>query len=364
MKPPRRRRPRLQQSSGSTTARTALSAVRKITGRFEISADRAAVQLRPEEEDGGTSEHIGEIAQRFKEISSDGAAPQLRTEDEHGVVSERIRKITSRFEEISKDRAALHLGPEIGDIISGRDSWRRLTSHLLDESLVFGRIKEKERTIESVLSFSQGSGTQVLPIVGMGGIGKSTVAQMVYNDDRVQDRFDLHGWVHVSQTFDLLKLTNAVTESLTRKQCEFSELSCVHDVLKEEINAKDVFLVLDDLWNEQKNLWFELLHPLKDAQSVTILVTTRSKVVACLVQSVEHLVLGILPEDHCWLLFQHYAFGNKIFDEGSTLVQVGRKIMQKCGGLPLAVKSIGCLLRLKMDVQTWMENWKVSFGKV
>lgn len=82
------------------------------------------------------------------------------------------------------------------------DSWCRTTSHLLDESLVFGRTKEKESIIESVLSFSQGTGTHVLPIVGMGGIGKTTIAQMVYNDSLVQERYAFMGWVHVSQTFD------------------------------------------------------------------------------------------------------------------------------------------------------------------
>uniref|UniRef100_A0A0A9H5A8 Uncharacterized protein n=1 Tax=Arundo donax TaxID=35708 RepID=A0A0A9H5A8_ARUDO len=305
--------------------------IRKITRRFEISTDRAALQLRPDDEDGGISERIGEI--------------------------------TRRFEEISTDRAALHLGPEDGVRIAGRDHlWEsRATSYLLDESLVFGRTEEKDRIIELVLSCSLGTGTQVLPVVGMGGIGKTTMAQMVYNDGRVQETFDLRGWVHVSQTFDLVRLTTAITESLTKKSCGFNEFSNIHDVLKEEINAKSVFLVLDDVWNGRESCWQDLLSPLKFAQTVTILVTTRYKEVARPVQTVKPFFLGLLPEDHCWLLFRCYAFGDRSIDEESSLVQVGRKIMQKCGGLPLAVKSIGCLLRSKMDMRTWIEISQSEF---
>jgi hypothetical protein len=191
----------------------------------------------------------------------------------------------------------------------------------------------------------------------MGGIGKTTMAQMVYNDSLVQESYDLMGWVHVSQTFDLVRLTIAITESLTRKSCNFNELSCVHDVLKKVVNGKSVFLVLDDLWNE----WQDLLCSLKFARSLTVLVTTRSKEVARLVQTVEPLVLGSLPDDHCWLLFQRCAFGDSMIDEQCSLVQVGRKIMQKCAGLPLAVKAIGCMLRSKMDMQIWMEILESDF---
>lgn len=89
--------------------------------------------------------------------------------------------------------------------------------------------------------------------------------------------------------------------------------------------------------------------------------TTRSKEVARLVQTVHPFILGSLSDDHCWCLFQHYAFGDRSIDEESSLVHVGRKIMQKCAGLPLAVKSVGCLLRCKMDMDTWIEISQSEF---
>lgn len=271
--------------------------------------------------------------------------------------SQRINEITSRFEEICRDRAALQLRSEDGQRIIDRDalSKSRPTSHLLHESLVFGRFDEKECILESVLSHSVAPGIVVLPIVGTGGIGKTTVAQMVYNDGRVRNHFGLTGWLHVSPAFDVHRLTVAITESLTKQFCGFSQLSLVHRVLKKVVDGKRLLLVLDDLWNERQSCWQDLLEPLKSAQSVTILVTTRSKVVAHLVQTVEPFTLGSLPKDDGWLLFQHYAFGKQHVNEQSCSVQIARRIFEKCGGLPLAAKSIGCLLRSKTGDDTWKE---------
>ncbi|CAM0152078.1 unnamed protein product [Urochloa decumbens] len=278
-------------------------------------------------------------------------------------MSERIEDIRRQFEEISRDRAALQLRLEDGERITGSSyHWEpRATSHLLDKSGVFGRTEEKQSIIKSVISCSQSPGINVLPVVGMGGIGKTTVAQMVYNDLGVQESYDHLGWIHVSQTFDLRRLAIGITESLTMKPCVYNQLSTVHDILKQNVLEKIIFLVLDDLWNIQQSCWQDFLRPLKFAQTVTILVTTRSKEVAHQVQTVPHFVLGSLPEGHCWQLFQSYAFGGRSIDKASSLVQVGRKVMQKCCGLPLAVKSIGCLLRSKMDMQIWTEISKSEF---
>jgi len=333
--------------------------IRKITHRFSISTDRAGFQLKPEGDDGGsgTSERIVDITRWSEEISRDQTALQLRPEDEDGDIIKRIGEIICRFEEITGDRAALHLGQEDGERTSwsGRESmWEsRATSHLLDESCVFGRTKEKSHIVKLVISYSKCPGIHVLPIVGMGGIGKTTVAQMVYHE--VQESYELMSWVHVPETFDLRKLAIAITESLTRQPCTYNNFSTIHDVLQQMVLKRSVFLVLDDLWNERQSCWQDFLRPLKVADTVTILVTTRSKEVAQLVQTIPHFELGSLPEDHCWQLFQRYAFGHRNIHEESTLVQVGRKIMQKCSGLPLAIKSIGCLLWSKMDMQTWME---------
>ncbi|XP_006644236.1 putative disease resistance protein RGA3 isoform X2 [Oryza brachyantha] len=272
-------------------------------------------------------------------------------------INETINDIANRFEEIFRDRAALQLRSEDAEKLADRSDRlnSKPTTHLLDESLVFGRIDEKENIVESMLSQSMNPGIVVLPIVGMGGIGKTTVAQMVYNDGRVRKHFDHSGWIHVSPTFDVLRLMTAITESLTKRNCGFTQLSLIHEVLLKELVGKKLFFVLDDVWNECESSWHDLIYPLRYAQTVTILVTTRSKEVAHLVETMKPFNLGAIPNDDSWQLFQYYAFGMQCVNEKSSLAQIGRKILQKCGGLPLAVKSVGCLLRSKRDEYTWME---------
>nr|CAB3491724.1 unnamed protein product [Digitaria exilis] len=96
---------------------------RKITSWSDISTERAAVQLRLQEDDGGsgTSEEIVEITRWFEETSSDQTIPQHSLADEDDDISERIEDIIRQFEEISRDRAALQLRPEDGERITRRE---------------------------------------------------------------------------------------------------------------------------------------------------------------------------------------------------------------------------------------------------
>lgn len=85
------------------------------------------------------------------------------------------------------------------------------------EQSVFGREDEKEKVIESLFSdYHHGEVISVLPIVGKGGLGKTTLAQLVYNDKRVRDYFDMLGWVYVSDDFNVERIVRDIIESFTR----------------------------------------------------------------------------------------------------------------------------------------------------
>ncbi|KAJ4772367.1 Disease resistance protein (CC-NBS-LRR class) family [Rhynchospora pubera] len=108
---------------------------------------------------------------------------------------DRIRGITSRFEEIAKHREALHLPEEDAPLRKKIRYTPTFTSSSVVEQNIFGREEEKENVINALLL--GGDGISVLPIVGKGGIGKTTVAQLVYNDKKMQGCFDLVGWICV-----------------------------------------------------------------------------------------------------------------------------------------------------------------------
>ncbi|XP_078152634.1 putative disease resistance protein RGA1 [Carex rostrata] len=257
---------------------------------------------------------------------------------------DRLDKIRSRFDEIAKDREALQLRESDGARRPNNKLLRPPTGHMVDEASIFGRDAEIEEPFS------------VISIIGKGGLGKTTIAQLVYKDERVTRCFDLCGWVCVSEEFDVGRLTKATIESVPKINYNLSEFS-LQGKLAETVKGKRILLVLDDLWNENQSLWELFLVPFKEAKVVSILVTTRNKKVAKVMQTTTYFSPTNLPEDSCWQLFQHYAFSGTNYT-GQTLFlkrKMGREILRKCDGLPLAVKLIASLLRHETNEEDWRE---------
>nr|XP_019702558.1 putative disease resistance protein RGA3 isoform X2 [Elaeis guineensis]XP_019702559.1 putative disease resistance protein RGA3 isoform X1 [Elaeis guineensis] len=272
-------------------------------------------------------------------------------------MGDRIRAIRERFDEILKHRELLRLREEDGERRVFRPTYPAPTSHMVNGSSIYGRAHDKQEVIDLLLSEGMENGISVIPIVGKGGLGKTTIAQLVYNDSKVKEYFDLTGWVCVSNDFDVTRLTKAIIESLTQTEtpCVLTQLSSLQNALEEKVKKKRVLLVLDDVWNEQQNLWESLRIPFVGAETVQIIVTCRNDSVAQIMQTVCSYYPDYLSEGDSWLLFKHHAFGGQISEEQLGLVDIGKRIVEKCSGLPLAVKTIGSLLRHLRDEDSWME---------
>ncbi|KAJ1692799.1 hypothetical protein LUZ63_009497 [Rhynchospora breviuscula] len=275
-----------------------------------------------------------------------------------------IKQIRSNFAEIEKDRLALRLSDEDGPRRCNSDLQIAPTSHFVLESEIIGREMEKKQLIDLISSESDdGKIISVVTIVGTGGIGKTTLAQLLYNDQRMQQNFDKFGWVCVSEDFNVQRLTREAVESITGKPYHVVNLSTLQAKISKEIGGQRVFLVLDDVWNENRNHWELFQHPFESASLVKILVTTRCERVAQIMQTVPTFTLGYMPEKQSWQLFQHYAFGKLIQKRDSNFIEIGKEIIKKCGMLPLAIKSIASLLRHEQKEESWrgiLENelWK------
>ncbi|KAJ4788882.1 CC-NBS-LRR disease resistance protein [Rhynchospora pubera] len=266
---------------------------------------------------------------------------------------DRIRVIKSRFEEIENDRKALCLREEDAPRRKMMRHTPSPTSPLIEQKSLFGREKEKKKITDLLLI--DGEGFSVLPLVGKGGIGKTTVAQLVYNDARVKNSFDMVGWVCVSNDFSFERIIQDAIESITKTGCNIKSSSVLMDELRKIVRGKKIFPVLDDVWNEEKRLWEPLRMTLMQARKATILVTTRNISVARIIQTMEPLQLEYLSYDNCWLLFSHYAIQGNDPSNQEEFVEIGKKIVKKCNGLPLAVKSIASLLGHEKELQSWVE---------
>uniref|UniRef100_A0A1D1Y4B1 Putative disease resistance RPP13-like protein 1 n=1 Tax=Anthurium amnicola TaxID=1678845 RepID=A0A1D1Y4B1_9ARAE len=192
----------------------------------------------------------------------------------------------------------------------------------------------------------------------MGGLGKTTLAQLAYNDSEVCQQFDLKAWVCVSEDFDLPLLTRAMVESFTGEECRLSQQDALHIELQKKLAGKCFLLVLDDVWEKEclVHIWDRLRAPLLFGSGKSkIIVTTRSEEVSRIVGAVSTHHLPCLEGEHCLQLFAQRAFEGRDQALYPNLMAMAEKISKKCRGVPLVAKILGGQLRWEDDVDNWKD---------
>ncbi|KAH1064630.1 hypothetical protein J1N35_029617 [Gossypium stocksii] len=243
---------------------------------------------------------------------------------------------------------------------------RTPATSLVDESDVYGRDDGKEEIMKLLdpqnLSENQ---IAVIPIVGMGGLGKTTLAQLIYNDPRVDKWFDRKAWVCVSEEFDAFKVTKTILEEI-KCSCDGNQnLNQLQLKLKEQLSGKKFLIILDDVWNKNYFHWKELASPFTSgAKNSKIILTTRDENVAAIMRNVPTYRLDVLSDDDCWKLFAKHAFDGSSPTKHPDLVAIGEAIVKRCGGLPLAAKALGGFLRCKPDADEWKKILHSNFWDI
>ncbi|XP_020990372.1 putative disease resistance protein At3g14460 [Arachis duranensis] len=227
-------------------------------------------------------------------------------------------------------------------------SWR-IPSTSLVEGNILGREKDQKEIIK-ILDDNREYQLSVIPIVGIGGVGKTTLAQWVFNNEDLMKGFQVKEWVCISEDFNIVEVTKNVIGQTARNVDDFNSLQLI---LKEKLSQTKFFIVLDDVWSDDGDVWKKFKTPFQyGAKGSTILITTRVKEVASIVQTCPPYILNELSEDCCWSVFAN----NACFPESNgspRLEEIGRKIVNKCKGLPLAAETLGRMLRMKDDINEW-----------
>ncbi|GKV45222.1 hypothetical protein SLEP1_g52330 [Rubroshorea leprosula] len=238
----------------------------------------------------------------------------------------------------------------------------RVPTSSLPDSHVYGRETDKVAILQKLLNNESSSqGYSVIPIVGMGGIGKTTLAQNVYNEVG-QGSFELKAWVCVSDRFDVLSITRSILEAVSRRQHDLRDWNLLQEELKKELSSKKFLLVLDDVWNEGYRQWDTLQKPFQSGSAGSkIVVTTRSKRVAEIMGGNDRIhYLKELDYKQCLSIFAQHALGEDNFNAHPCLKEVGEEIVKRCNGSPLVAKVLGGLLRGKHG----FEDWKFILNKM
>ncbi|KAM3215867.1 putative late blight resistance protein R1B-16 [Capsicum annuum] len=229
--------------------------------------------------------------------------------------------------------------------------WFNKTSKV--EKIMVGRDDQRKQLLKD-LTISYSGEQKVIPIVGMGGIGKTTLAKEVYNHKSILRRFDVRAWATVSQQHNkreiLLGLLHSTVKMdyrvMTKGEAEIA------DMLKKSLNGKRYLIVLDDIWSCEVWDGMRRCFPTEDNAGSRILLTTRNNEVACYADSENlSLKMDLMGPDESWSLFKSAAFSSE--ELPYEFETVGKQIADECHGLPLTIVVVAGLLKSKRAIEDW-----------
>ncbi|KAB2630772.1 disease resistance protein RGA1 [Pyrus ussuriensis x Pyrus communis] len=223
-----------------------------------------------------------------------------------------------------------------------------------DEKYIVGRdeaVSEIATTLINSRNNKENS-ISVMAIVGMGGLGKTTLAKSVYHHPEIERRFDTKIWICLSTPFKVKAILSGILEKIKPEKAGIKDKATICENLQEDLKGKRYLLILDDVWNDDSDQWNDLmscLSSVEDTQGSSILVTTRSASVASIVETLPRRDLEKLSDDECWRILKDRAFPNGSASMTQDQERMGREIAKKCAGVPLTAKVLGNMMRGKLS---------------
>uniref|UniRef100_A0A6N2K267 AAA+ ATPase domain-containing protein n=1 Tax=Salix viminalis TaxID=40686 RepID=A0A6N2K267_SALVM len=273
----------------------------------------------------------------------------------------KIKKIKETLDEIREDADGSGLGLTS---LQHEDRAQKVsldldrdTDSLLGSFEVVGREDDVSIVTDRLATLTKQHVLSVVPIVGMAGLGKTTVAKKVCEVVRERKHFDVTLWVCVSNDFSKRRILDEILQKIDEYTGGLTNLDAIIEKIQQKLKNKTFFLVLDDVWNEDHVKWDGLkdqLLKISSEKGNAVVVTTRIPEIATMMETSrgsQHKPRG-LSDEECWSIIKQKVSGDGGATLAADLESIGKEIAKKCGGLPLLAKVLGGTLRRK-ETQEW-----------
>ncbi|XP_058114784.1 disease resistance protein RPM1-like isoform X1 [Magnolia sinica] len=263
-------------------------------------------------------------------------------------ITVQIREIHTKFQKLSEDA---HVYLMAGGILSSASEDHSIFPPHLEEDDIVGTKTAIDELLKWLVEGEER--LTVVSVVGMGGLGKTTLVRQVFNSPYIKNRFDCHAWVTVSQSFRKDKLLQSMIkqfdEQVHHEVHGWTEVELAEH-LHRYLQSKRYVIVLDDVWSI--DLWEGIKHMLPDTRCGSrVIVTTRNYEVA--MSTYGHVYnLQLLTSEEAWSLFRKKAFPPDA-ECPQELEKPSRYVVTRCGGLPLAIAVTGGFFSTKRDLSEW-----------
>ncbi|XP_026424067.1 putative disease resistance protein RGA3 isoform X2 [Papaver somniferum] len=237
-------------------------------------------------------------------------------------------------------------------------------SFIPDTSKIFGRETDKSNIISMLMTSTSASlasclEDSIICIVGMEGLGKTSLAQVVYRDRLIQSNFEPRLWICVSNDFNVKEVLRNILVTINHTKCDdFDTLKDEEIVVEvqEKLAGKKYLFIFDDILSADAAEWAKFRSYLSvGAPGSKILVTTGNGAVASLLSPIiPPYALQKLSQNECWSIMKNKAFSPGGASDTLDMAKIGIEIAGKCDGSPFASYFLGGLMHLKNSEPDWL----------